>query len=688
MRSVLIVDDKEDNLYYLAALLTGHGYQVESAHHGAEALVKARIQPPDLIISDLLMPVMDGYTLLRHWKADPRLRKVPFIVYTATYTEAEDERLAISLGADAFILKPAEPDDFLSRVNAIRDAGVRPPQEATPPPGTDDTAILKQYSETLIRKLEEKSLQLEYANQALRDDIAERKKTEEMLRESEERFRATFEHAAVGIAHVAPDGRFLRVNDKLCDITGFPREELLQRNALDLLSPDNRGEAENARQAILDGAMPHSTVEWRCRRRNGDPYWANLVHTLLRDPQGEPKYFIVVVTDVTERRNLESHILRVQRMESIGTLAGGIAHDLNNVLAPILMSIELLKSRMPDDGSADLLRTLEASAQRGSNLVRQVLSFARGVKGERVPVPILDILHDIQAIVRDTFPKSISFQLRAPSGPWTVIGDPTQLHQIILNLCVNARDAMPSGGTLTIRLAHTAIEPARSHSDPDVRPGSYLVISVSDTGTGIPDDIREKIFEPFFTTKEVGKGTGLGLSTSIAIVRSHGGFITLESQPGAGSSFHVHLPAEPASNASPRNPASPPGLPHGNNELILLVEDDSAVGNVAQSLLRRFGYRTILAPDGHQALDSFRQHQADIAAVITDMSLPIMDGPSLIAALRAIRPGVRIIASSGLHGAPPAPKPETAWHDFIPKPYSAEALLKSLARVLASPDRA
>lgn len=288
MSFVLIVDDKENNVYYLTALLAGHGFTVQSARHGAEALVLARKAPPDLIVSDLLMPVMDGYTLLRHWKADPRLKRIPFVVYTATYTEAEDERLALNLGADAFIVKPTEPEAFLERIRQVQ-ANLEAAVPAAPRfPIGDERALLKVYSETLIRKLEEKTLQLEDANLLLQRDNDERRLSEENLRESEERFRATFEQAAVGIAHVAPDGKFLRVNDKLCEITGYGRDELLQRTFADLAVADDMADGENARQAMLAGLQSVYAVEKRYLKKGGRVYWVNVVTTLLRALRPRP----------------------------------------------------------------------------------------------------------------------------------------------------------------------------------------------------------------------------------------------------------------------------------------------------------------------------------------------------------------------------------------------------------------
>jgi len=686
MTRVLIVDDKEENLYYLRALLEGHGCTVDAAHHGAEALFKARQAPPDLVVSDLLMPVMDGYTLLRHWKADARLKAAPFIVYTATYTEAEDERLAMSLGADAFILKPAEPEAFLARLREVRaNAAAAIP---TPPrhQSGDERELLKVYSETLIRKLEEKSLQLEAANRALQQDIAERVQAEERLRESEERFRATFEQAAVGIAHVGTDGRFLRVNDKLCEITGHSRDELLRLTFSDLTVPEDRPEGEEARLAMLARRQNTYTTEKRYRRKDGGIIWVSIVTTLLRDPAGEPKYFIAVTADITQRRNMEQQFLRAQRMESIGTLASGIAHDLNNVLAPIMMSLELLKLKLPEADDQELLGTLHASAQRGTALIRQVLSFSRGMEGRHLTLNPVHILEDIRKIIGDTFPKNIVFRLKSAPGLPAVTGDPTQLHQVFMNLCVNARDAMPDGGRLTVTLEQVVLDEVYAGMNPNCRPGAYVVVRVADTGTGIPPAVCERIFEPFFTTKETGKGTGLGLSTALAIVRSHDGFIQVHSEPGKGAEFQVYLPAHAAAAADEADGGPQAQLPHGHGELVLVVDDEEAIRAVARRMLERFGYRVLLANHGAEAVALYAQHRGEIAVVLTDMAMPVMDGPALIVALKAIDPGVRIIGSSGLMtDGGTAQVMNAGVRHFVPKPYTAEIMLSTLAAVLQEP---
>jgi PAS domain S-box-containing protein len=910
MKRALIVDDKEENILYLRALLESQDCRVDVAGHGAQALTKARQQPPDLVISDLLMPVMDGFTLLRHWKADPRLQKIPFMVYTASYNEDEDEQLALDLGADAFLLKPAEPEEILACINGALARGAAPGTPGRTPDAAD--AVEQQHSASLIRKLADKMLLLERTRTQLaglieavegivyevdattfqftfvshqaerllgypvrrwldeqgfwaahihpddrettvrycrecttrkenhtfecrllaadgrevwvRDlvtfveepgqrpllrglmvDITAQKQAEAAQREVEERFRllSRATHDAIwdwnlhtdqvwwsegyetlfgysraaaepsskswtdfihpedlkqvleGIhqvidgaetewtdeyrflrkdgsyayvldrGHVIRDarGKPLRMIGGMTDLTerklaeeklreqaelldkaqdaivvrdlnhritywnksaerlyGWTAAEVLGRSTHELLYDDPSLCIKASQIALEQGEWMGEAVQIRKDRR---PITVECRLTLVRDATGRPRSFLAINSDVTLRRKIEAQFLRHQRMESIGTLAGGIAHDLNNVLAPVLMSIELLRLDEQKPERLEILDRIESSARRGADLVRQVLSFARGVEGRRVDLNLAHLARDIEKIVRDTFPKGIEFQLRAARDLWTISGDSTQLHQVLINLCINARDAMADSGALTLTLGNTLLDEVFSGMNPDAKPGPYVVLQVADTGPGIPREIQERIFDPFFTTKEPGKGTGLGLSTVLTIVRSHGGFITVQSEPGRGAVFKVHLPAIIGTATVEAARAETPPLPRGEGELVLVVDDEEGIRGMARKTLEQFGYRVLLAAHGAEAVSLYAQRQHEIAVVLTDLAMPVMDGRATVTALHAINPAVKIIVSSG-HAADAASLPQSGAGErrFIPKPYTAEALLTALDQVL------
>lgn len=408
--------------------------------------------------------------------------------------------------------------------------------------------------------------------------------------------------------------------------------------------------------------------------------------TLLRDSDGNAEAVLAINTDVTDQRRTEQQLLRAQRMESIGTLASGVAHDLNNVLSPILLAAELLQVKDHSVNEADLLGTIVTSAQRGADLVTQVLSFARGIEGERSPIDVQGLLDDTQRIVFDTFPKNITTRVEIPPQLPPVVGDATQIQQILLNLAVNARDAMPSGGTLTLRTTVVDIDDQYLAATPDATPGTYLRIEVEDTGTGMHPDILERVFEPFFTTKPHGAGTGLGLSTSAAIIKSHGGFMHVYSEPGKGSQFRLYIPTSSDHSGHTFATRGTTPLPRGLGQLILVVDDEAAVCTMTRHTLEAYGYRTLEAANGAEAISRFAQHQSDIALVLTDMMMPIMDGPATIYALRDIDPNITIVGASGLQGNGKVAQAAAAGvTHFIPKPYTTETLLTTIAAALDDP---
>ena len=427
--------------------------------------------------------------------------------------------------------------------------------------------------------------------------------------------------------------------------------------------------------------------EWQdpdCRiRRGNEVVTADSRWTLLTDDAGKARGILVVNTDVSERKKIEAQFLRTQRMESIGTLAGGIAHDLNNVLSPIMMSVDVLKEKISDSQGRRMLSILETSAKRGAEMVKQVLTFARGVEGERVQLQTRHLLRDVAKMVGETFPKTIQFQCQIPDSLWVVNGDATQLHQVLVNLAVNARDAMPNGGTLTIGAENYVLESDIQHQGAMILPGFFVLIRVADTGTGIAPEVLDKIFEPFFTTKEQGKGTGLGLSTVLGIVKSHGGFVQVQTEQGRGTTFQVFLPAQEGVQAQPAE-STAGEIPPGNGETILAVDDEASVLTMTKETLETFGYKVITARDGAEAVAAFTAHRDEIRGVLTDMLMPHMDGPATIRVLKRIDPNVRIIATSGLlDGEKVRNATGLEQISFLMKPYTAEKLLTSIHRLVA-----
>jgi PAS domain S-box-containing protein len=515
-----------------------------------------------------------------------------------------------------------------------------------------------------------------YQYVAIRSDITERKRAEQQIREQ----AALLDQAQDAILVRDLDRNILFWNKGAEKIYGWTAEEVIGKNAAEVLFKGPSSQFEAARKAIIrDGEWKG---EIRQTHRNGTEIVVESRWTLVRDEQGEPKSILIINTDITEQKRMESQFLRAQRMESIGTLAGGIAHDLNNVLSPILMSIDMLQLKTTDESSRKWLEVLRANAERGGNMVRQVLSFARGVAGERVALQPKHLIKEIVKILRETLPKSIEINFYIPEDLWIISADATQMHQVLMNLCVNARDAMPEGGSISIRAENAFVDENYARMHIEAKAGRFVLIAVSDTGPGMTAEIQSRIFEPFFTTKEMTKGTGLGLSTALTIVKSHGGFINVYSELHRGSQFAIYLPALD-SPGSLESGAMQTDLPVGNDELILVVDDEESIREITRGTLETFGYRVMTASDGTEALAIYADRKNEIAVVLTDMIMPFMDGPATIRALQRMNPEVKIIAASGLGTGQRAGEGTLEGVSvFLNKPYTAEKLLKTLAHVL------
>ena len=515
-------------------------------------------------------------------------------------------------------------------------------------------------------------------------DITGRKQAEAALRASQERLKEIFEASPNVTSVFRMEGQNLRrtwVSPNLERLFGYTVEGALQPHWWSAhVHPEDRARVITESGRIL--AHKHVVHEYRFLRGDGSVVWINDELHLLRDATGQPHEVVGAWTDITERKELETHLLRTQRLESVGRLASGIAHDLNNILAPMLMVPPLLREAIQDPELRNMLDMVETNAQRGSDIIKQLLTFGRGLEGERSPVQLRTLVTDMSGIIRETFHKNITTRRETPPDTWLVSGDATQLHQILMNLCVNARDAMPEGGTLTLKLENHELDESFARMTPGARPRRYVCLSVTDTGEGIAPEHLDKIFDPFFTTKELGKGTGLGLSTVLGIVQSHGGFIRVQSQPGRGTQFKAYLPASETAEAQPASQANQP-LPQGGGELVLVVDDEKSVRQVTRQLLERNGYRVIEASEGADGITQYVAHQQEVQVVVTDLAMPVMDGPAFIRVLRRLNPQVRVIAVSGYQSKSRLPADLGVTGEAqLSKPFSGAMLLQTLQRVL------
>ena len=414
----------------------------------------------------------------------------------------------------------------------------------------------------------------------------------------------------------------------------------------------------------------------------GHPVFVEVRAYLVRDAGGQPRAFLYLVADITEKKRLMEQLQHTQRMESLGMLAAGIAHDFNNALAPIIMCGPLLRSHVSDPRCHHYLDVIEKSAERSVALVRQLLSFARGASGESLLLQIRHVLREVLELAEATFPKSIRVESHLPGDLRPVQGNATQLHQIFLNLCVNARDAMPSGGELTLTAANRTLDSATAAEIPDARPGAYVTVEVRDTGTGIPPEVLTQIWEPFYTTKGEGKGTGLGLSTVRGILQTCGGFATVQTHAGRGTTFTVYLPAA-AEHRADGGTAHPYLIPsaQGEGELILVVDDEEPVRLIAAEILHRHGYQVITAGDGAEAIAVFAPRAADVRLLLTDLQMPMLGGAALATALRRLQPGLPVVAMSGANSRGSAPHQEFM-AAFLAKPFKVETLLAIVRQTL------
>jgi PAS domain S-box-containing protein len=511
-------------------------------------------------------------------------------------------------------------------------------------------------------------------------DVTELKRVQWELALREEQYREIFTAVSEGLVIRNWDGGVIvDANPAFYNMLGYTREEIIRLRPEDYVAPDCMSSFKKYIETVRMGSR--FRFEGQLMRKDGTVICVDAYCVVLHY-NGQP-HLLAAVRDVSDKKMLEEQFLRAQRMETIGMLAGGIAHDMNNILAPMLMAAGLLKGKVTAPRDQVIVTIIENGAQRGAAIVRQLLTFSRGLVGAKGIVQVRHLMNEIAHIMRETFPRNIEVELRAPSDLWAVNANATQLHQVLMNLCVNARDAMPNGGRLALKAANKELSETDSDMNPLANPGRYVVIKVADTGQGIPKEVMDRIFEPFFTTKGVGQGTGLGLSTVVSIVKGHGGFVTVSSEPGKGTEFSVFLPADDAHQAEPGEAV--PAAPQGHGELILIVDDEASIRETARQVLEANGYRVVAAADGAEALRTFVQLRDLVKLILTDIVMPVMGGADLIRSLRILEPAVKVVVISGTEeGVSHENLESLGVREIVAKPCDAVQLLQAMHRELGA----
>jgi PAS domain S-box-containing protein len=880
VKRVLLVDDHDENLYLSQTLLENQGFAVELAHNGVEALEKARRQPPDLIVSDVLMPIMDGFALCRAWRADDRLSRIPFVFHTATYTHDDDTQLAFSLGADAFITKPVQPEAFLAEITAVladNEATYHATRKVTE---IEDEAFAEQHGDALIRMVEKKMEQAEKANRALEEEITERRQIEKSLKESEGRFRGLFERMSQGAIYRDAEGRTVLANPAAERILGLSQDQMLGKTPLDPMwrstlddgsdfPPDRhpamvalrtgrsvhaslmgvRNLASDEQHWIMVDAVPQylpggnaptgvfetftdvterklaednlkrqlrfsdllgqflsriasapateidehvaGTLEpaaefagvdsviifqvsddlatWGATHSWAEPYVRSVASTMVKVTMGSMPWVEQSILGETtlvirsekdmppqaddlrrlwemqslhsallvplhgrdklvrgclalfsvgkaldwkpqdiqqmeqlggaiaialERKRIEDslrasdeQLRQSQRMEAVGQLAGGIAHDFNNLLTAIIGYGDLLLARPELSGlpARQDVEEIKRAAERASALTRQILAFSRRQTLQPTVVSLNDTLRDMEPLLRRTLGEDIELTIHLAPDLYHVKVDVHQFEQVLMNLAINARDAMTSGGRLALETCNSMLDEEYCRTHPWVTPGRYVMLVVSDTGSGMDEAILERIFEPFFTTKDVGKGTGLGLSTVYGIVKQSGGSISVDSRLGAGTTFRIYLPPTQAPVQAEARPSSDRASNQGS-ETILVVEDESSLRSLISRVLGSLGYAAHVVGGGDDALAILKDAGQHLDLMLTDIVLPgEVQGNTLAEQAQILRPGLPVIYMSGYaHNAITSNGRLDSAVSFLEKPFGPSDLGRKVREVLDS----
>ena len=686
MKTALIVDDHDENRYLLRTILSASGYTLLEASSGVEALEHARREHPAIIISDILMPQMDGFTFCRVCKRDPDLADIPFVFYTATYTSPQDEALAQQLGAARFIIKPVSDDVFVAEIAEVLEEHASGHLAALSPPADDETVYYRLYNEVLIHKLEEKVLELER-------QVGERVRAEAAIERASLQLRTAVTAANVGLWDWDLDTNTAFYSPEWKRQIGYEDDEISSSISewWDRVHSEDRERIIEVVRAFAEKRRHDFDVEFRFRHKDGSYRWILSQASLLEDERGRPLRMLGSHVDITarkhadaEREHLQAQLTQAQKMEAVGRLAGGVAHDFNNALCVIIGSAELaLDVTRTDHGAYELLQSICDAGRRGAQIVRQLLAFARKETAAAVGLNPNTALTSVHGMLSRLIGEDIELKMALQPDVWAIRIDPTHFDQIVINLLANARDAMGGGGRIRVATANVTLdEGSAKRRHPGMSPGDYVSLEVSDSGCGMDAATRDRIFEPFFTTKADESGTGLGLSTVLGIVERNGGRIDVQSEVGKGTTFTIYLPG--FTDVSPQEEVETVAAPPKGGETVLVVEDNPALLNVVRRTLESFDYRVFTATTASEAVRISQNAEQGIDVLITDLVLPYMNGKALAQAVQAYQPGVRVLYMSGYPAAVLTERTLIEDGDpYIQKPFTPQMLAERIRQALS-----
>ena len=677
---ILIVDDNTNDRKLLRMILERHGCgTVIEARDGQEGLELAREHRPDLIVSDAMMPRLDGFAFMRAVKLDPVLKSIPFVFHSSVYTGSRDEELATRLGAEAFIAKPKEPEEFWSEISAVLS---RIAAGATPTsfdPMAEEQEYLREYSGVVAAKLEEKVQELE-------ESLARQKEAEEALRKSE-RFLQNIIENIPNMIFVKDAGelRYLLFNRAGEELLGFSRDECRGKNDYDFFPAAEADLRSERDRKILGSGTVVDISEETVRTRDDRERILHTKKIPVPDAAGVPQYLLGISEDITEVKKLEEQLRHAQKMEAVGTLAAGIAHDFNNILTAIIGFGSILDMKMAEDDPLHVNVTqILAAGERAANLTRSLLAFGRSQPVETRLVDLNEVVTGVSRMLRRLLREDVEMAVRLFPEPLPVLADAGQIEQVLLNLTTNARDAMGKNGAIAVATELVELEGEFRTAHGYGRPGSYALLRFTDNGQGMDEQTVQRIFEPFFTTKEVGKGTGLGLSICYSIVKQHGGYLSCSSTPGRGTTFSIHLPLSDEAAARPEPAQAVPG--RCGTETILVAEDDPVVRALTVSVLTEFGYRVLQAQDGEEAVARFRELGGEIALCLLDVIMPKKGGWEAYQEIKEIDPLARALMMSGYQADRTLSQSlSREGAGFLSKPVAPRELLKKVRDLLDTP---